>query len=93
MGLGKLNGTSSARCVRKQLFVCVGGGVIGKALFKKRLASWLCECIAHAYGQVGRSCPTGVRAHSTRAVALSTALFNGVSVEDICTAPLLEGKL
>ena len=53
----------------EQLLVCFGGGVIGKALSKKRLAGWLCECIA-----LGRACPTGVRAHSTRAVAASTAL-------------------
>ena len=66
----------------EQLFVCFGGGVTGKALSKKRLAGWLCECIAHAYGQAGRVC----RAHSTRAMAVSTALFNGVSVEDICMA-------
>ncbi|KAL3060782.1 hypothetical protein OYC64_015181 [Pagothenia borchgrevinki] len=70
----------------EQLFVCFGGGVTGKALSKKRLAGWLCETIAHAYKQAGRACPMGVRAHSTRAVAASTALFSGVSVEDICTA-------
>jgi len=70
----------------EQLFVCFGGGVTGKALSKKRLAGWLCECIAHAYRQAGKAFPTGVRAHSTRAMAVSTALFNGVSVEDICTA-------
>jgi len=60
--------------------------VTGKALSKKRLAGWLREGIAHAYGQAGRACPAGVRAHSTRAVAVSTALFNGVSVEDINAA-------
>ena len=49
----------------EQLFVCFGGGVTGKALSKKRLAGWLCECIAHAYGQAGGAFPTGVRAHST----------------------------
>ncbi|XP_034079168.1 uncharacterized protein LOC117550754 [Gymnodraco acuticeps] len=69
----------------EQLFVCFGCGVIGKALSKKRLAGWLCECIAHAYGQAGKAFPTGVRVHSTQAMAVSTALFNGVSVEDICT--------
>jgi len=57
----------------EQLFVCFGGGVTGKALSKKRLAGWLCEAIAHADKQAGRACPMGVRAHSTRAVAASTA--------------------
>ena len=64
----------------EQLFVCFGGGVIGKALSKKRLAG-----IAHAYGQAGRACPTGICAHSTQAVAVSTALFNGVSGPDFST--------
>ncbi|KAL3051168.1 hypothetical protein OYC64_001440 [Pagothenia borchgrevinki] len=68
----------------EQLFVCFGGGVASKALSKKRLTGWLCECISHPYGQAGRAFPTGVRAHSTRGMAVSTALFNGVSVEDIC---------
>ncbi|XP_034057473.1 uncharacterized protein LOC117536645 [Gymnodraco acuticeps] len=30
------------------LFVCFGDGVAGKALSKKRLTGWLCECISHA---------------------------------------------
>ena len=66
-----------------------GDGVAGKALSKKRLTGWLCECISHAYGQAGRAFPTVVHAHSTRGMAVSTALFNGVSVEDICTAVVI----
>ena len=77
--------TAVIRCT-EQLFVCFRGGVAGKALSKKCLAGWLCKCIAHAYGQAGRAFPTGVRAHSTRAMAVPTALSSGVSVEDICTA-------
>ena len=58
----------------------------GKALSKKRLASWLCECISQAYRQAGKDPPTAVQAQSTHGVSASTALFGGVSVEDICTA-------
>ena len=38
----------------EQLFMCYGEGVAGKALSKKRLASWLCECISQAYRQAGK---------------------------------------
>jgi len=69
-----------------QLLVCYGDGTAGKALSKKRLARWLCECIFSAYSQAGREPPIVVRAHSTRGVAASTALFSGACVEDICTA-------
>ena len=33
--------------------------VIGKVLSKKRLAGWLCECIAHAIRTGGESLPHG----------------------------------
>lgn len=69
-----------------QLFVCYDDRMAGRALSKKRLAKWLCEGICSAYAQAGREPPTVVRAHSTRSVATSTALFSGTSVEDICTA-------
>ena len=59
----------------EQLFVCFGDGVAGKALSKKCLTGWLCGCITHAYGRAGRALPTGVRAHSTRAVPVSNSLI------------------
>ena len=77
--------TASVRSTQ-QLLVCYGDGVVGKALSKNRLARWLCECISAAYDRAGRTPPAGIRAHSTRAVAASAALFSGASVEDICTA-------
>ena len=62
--------------------MCYRDGVAGKALSKKRLARWLCECISQAYRQAGRDPPTVVCAHSP----VSIALFSGASVEDVCTA-------
>jgi len=43
----------------EQLFVCFGDGVAGKALSKKRLRGWLCECISHAYDRRGEPSPLG----------------------------------
>lgn len=43
---------------------------LGKAVSKKCLARWLCKCISYSY---------------THGVAVSTAVFSVVCVEDICT--------
>lgn len=69
-----------------QLFVCHGANALGRPLSKQRLSHWLCEGIETAYEAAGRTMPHGVRAHSTRGVAASTALFRGIGVEDICAA-------
>lgn len=69
-----------------QLFVCYGSQAEGKALSKERLSKWIVEAISLAYSELGRTPPQGVRAHSTRGVATSWALLQGVSVEDICAA-------
>lgn len=70
----------------QQLFVHYREHSQGKPLSKQRLAHWLCEAITQAYIAAGEDPPPGIRAHSTRAVSSSTALFSGMSVEDICTA-------
>ena len=70
----------------KQLLVCYGQGALGRALSSQRLSHWLCECIALAYESAGGVAPEGLRAHSTRGIAASTALLRGVCVQDICTA-------
>ena len=80
-----VNRTATVRNT-EQLLVCYGDGMAGRALSKKRLAGWLRECISAAYSQAGREPPPVVRAHSTRSVATSAALFSGASVEDICMA-------
>lgn len=69
-----------------QLFVCFANPAKGKALSKQRLSHWIVEAISLAYDSKGLPLPHGVRAHSTRGMATSWALFKGVSVSDICAA-------
>ena len=70
-----------------QLLVCFAGGTKhGAALSKQRLSHWIVEAIAMAYSAVGKAPPAGIKAHSTRGVSTSWALFRGVSVEDMCAA-------
>ncbi len=69
-----------------QLFVCFGGQQKGKAVSKQRLAHWIVETIVLAYQARCLPCPLGVRAHSTRGVASSSALARGASIADICRA-------
>ena len=69
-----------------QFLVCYGPGKVGSPLSKQRLSHWLCEGIVHAYEAAGRPTPGSVRAHSTRGMAASAALFGGVPVADICAA-------
>ena len=69
-----------------QLFVCFANPARGKALSKQRLSHWIVEAISLAYSSRGLPLPQGVRAHSTRGMATSWALFRGVSVTDICAA-------
>ena len=58
----------------------------GKPVTKQRLSHWVVEAIALAYTSQGLLPPSGLRAHSTRGLAASWALFRGVSVQDICAA-------
>ena len=58
----------------------------GKPLSRQRLSLWILEAVSLAYGCKGLQPPQGLRAHSTRGMATSWALFRGVSVQDICAA-------
>ncbi|XP_063350743.2 uncharacterized protein LOC134642723 [Pelmatolapia mariae] len=69
-----------------QLFVCFANPKRGRALSKQRLSHWIIEAISLAYSTRGLALPHGVRAHSTRGMATSWALFKGVPVADICAA-------
>lgn len=68
----------------EQLFVCFGAQALGRALTKQRLAHWLVEALSLAYESAGQQPPEGLRAHSTRGVAASWAIWKGASVEDVC---------
>nr|XP_055041679.1 uncharacterized protein LOC129429181 [Misgurnus anguillicaudatus] len=69
-----------------QLFVSWATPHIGKPLSRQRLSHWIVEAISVAYSSRGLQPPRGLRAHSTRGMATSWALFRGVSVQDICSA-------
>ena len=69
-----------------QLFVAWGAGTMGKPVTKVRLSQWLVEAIQLAYSAAGVLPPVGLRAHSTRSISASWALYKGVSIQDVCTA-------
>ncbi|XP_061119424.1 uncharacterized protein LOC133142296, partial [Conger conger] len=69
-----------------QLFVCYGAAAKGKPVTAQRFSHWLTDAINWAYECMGLPPLSEVRAHSTRGMAASRALFKGVSVQDICTA-------
>ncbi len=69
-----------------QLLVCFGAGHRGLATSKHRISHWVRDAISLAYEVRGFSSPLSLRAHSTRSVASSQALFRGVPLEDICVA-------
>ncbi|XP_047663485.1 uncharacterized protein LOC113652359 [Tachysurus fulvidraco] len=70
----------------EQLFVSWATPHTGKPLSRQRLSHWIVEAISVAYGCRGLQPPEGLRAHSTRGMAMSWALLRGVSVLDICSA-------
>ncbi len=69
-----------------QLLVCFGAGCRGLATSKQRISHWVRDAILLAYEVRGLPSPLSLRAHSTRGVASSQALFRGVPLEDICVA-------
>ncbi|KAK7896412.1 hypothetical protein WMY93_021737 [Mugilogobius chulae] len=70
----------------EQLFVSWAPPHRGKPLTKQRLSHWIVEAITVAYESSGLHPPAGLRAHSTRGMATSWAMFRGTSVEEICAA-------
>ncbi|KAK5897969.1 hypothetical protein CgunFtcFv8_015427 [Champsocephalus gunnari] len=71
-------------CCNDQLFVSWANPQKGKPVTRQRLSHWIVEAIALAYTSQGLQAPTGLRAHSTRGLATSWALFKGVSIQDNC---------
>ena len=69
-----------------RLFVSWAPRVAGKPIAKQTLSHWIVEAIQLAYSSAGVAAPVGLRAHSTRGVATSWALFRGVSIQDVCNA-------
>ncbi len=58
----------------------------GLATSKQRISRWVRDTISLAYEARNLPSPLSLRAHSTRGVASSQALFRGVPLEDICVA-------
>ncbi len=69
-----------------QLCECFGAGRNGLDSFKHTISHWLRDAISLAYEVHSLPSPLDIRAHSTRGVASSTALFREVPLEDICIA-------
>ena len=70
----------------EQLFISWSTPHKGKPLMKQWLSHWLMEAIIVAYKSKGLQTPASLRAHSTRGLASSWALFHCISLEDICAA-------
>ncbi|XP_073669465.1 uncharacterized protein [Paramisgurnus dabryanus] len=70
----------------EQLFVCFGSPKKGLPATKQTLSKWIVETISLAYETTGRPSPIAVRAHSTRGMAASKALWLGASMQDVCDA-------
>ncbi len=64
--------------------ISLGAGRRGLATSKHIISHWVRDAISLAYEVRGLPSPLSVRAHSTRSVAFSQALFRGVLLEDIC---------
>ena len=72
--------------VSNRLFVCYFGHKKGSPAARSTLSRWIVNTIVLAYELQHKSPPDGLRAHSTRAVASSTAFLRGVDTPDICRA-------
>lgn len=69
-----------------QLFVCYRPNCRGQPVSKARLSHWVVETIQEAYKQAGRPAPARVRAHSTRGLSTSWALWRGATLSEVCAA-------
>ncbi|XP_016341804.1 uncharacterized protein LOC107688601 [Sinocyclocheilus anshuiensis] len=69
-----------------QLFISWAPQNTGNPISKQHLSHWLVEAISLAYESKGVQPPEGLKAHSIRGMAVSWALFKGVSLQDICAA-------
>ncbi len=69
-----------------ELLVWFDAGRKGLAASKHTISHWVRDANSLAYEVRSLPSPLDIRAHSTRGVASSTALFRGVPLEDICMA-------
>lgn len=79
-------GRTEAHRRTDQLFVCFRQDCLGRRLSKSRLSHWIVETIEQAYRGLHLPAFSGVRAHSTRGVAVSWAVLRGASLAEICAA-------
>lgn len=70
----------------KRLFIAMYGLMRGAAVSPQTISKWLVRLICLAYDLSHTPLPAPVCAHTTRAVATSTAFLCGSSVPDICKA-------
>lgn len=71
---------------RSQLSVSWADNFKGRPILRQRLSHWAVNAIVMCYKDKNVQSPPGLRAHSTRGMATSWALFKGVSIQDICAA-------
>lgn len=76
------------RALRKsdQFFVSLVPPCNASYLSHQRLSHWIAEAIILGYNRKGLQPLEGLRTHSTRGIAISCALFKGISVQDIYDA-------
>ncbi|KAI2650701.1 Glycerol kinase [Labeo rohita] len=70
----------------EQLFVCYSPPKKGHPATKQTISRWIVDAISTSYESSDLPSPMGLRAHSTRATAVSKALMLGVPIQDICNA-------
>ncbi len=64
----------------EKLFVDFGNRNTVSPVSKQSISMWLVDAITLICSSLGLQCPIGVRAHSTRGIASSWALFSRVSI-------------
>ena len=69
----------------ERLFLCFFGPHKGCPA-SSTLSRWLVSTITLAYQLASKEVPEGLKRHSTRSMATSTALLHGVDIPDICKA-------
>ena len=77
--------TESLRGERKELFITYQEGR-NKPASKDTIARWIVSTIKEAYRSCGEEYSSKPRAHDTRKMAVSRALFNGATIKEIMKA-------
>lgn len=68
------------------LLVSYGPVKLGSAVTKRTVARWIASTIHLCHLKAGKPLTTKTRAHYTRAMSSSAALFSGVPLDKICCA-------